>query len=209
MSKIAMVTRPEKILIAMCKLSKGTTQPCRYEDIVVNAFKLFPEDFQLRGYSQFPDSSDIHKPLYGPLKKQGLVRAANKTFHLTEKGLTRAKELAHAINGSQGMKAERLTRDIEQEISRLKATTATRLFLAGDGDKILDTDFYAYLGATVRTERNDFLGRLRAVGEAVETAAKLDPQPLHMKLKELHDFSLKKFDGIIKRRQGGRHELQD
>lgn len=203
MSELEMATRPEKIIVAMYKLSKGTTQPCRYEDIVVKAFELFPEDFQLRGYPSFPDSSDVHKPLYGPLKKLGLVRAANKMFSLTEKGLTRAKEFVRVINGNQSAKVERLTRDIVQEINRLKGTTAVRLFLASNGDKVLDTDFYAYLGATVRTERNDFLGRLHAVGEAVETAAKLDPQPIHLKLKELHSLLLAKFDDIVKRRQGG------
>ncbi len=57
------VSRPEKIILAMCNLSKGTTSPCRYEDIVVKAFEMFPKDFQLRGHPQYPDSSDIHKPL--------------------------------------------------------------------------------------------------------------------------------------------------
>ena len=196
-------SRPEKILVAIFKLAKGTTKPCRYEDIVVKSFELFPQDFQLRGYPQYPDSSDIHKPLYGPLKQHGLVRAANKMFALTEKGLTRARELGATINGNGGSKAERLTRDVVQEVNRLKATTAVRLFLEGKRDKILDTDFYAYLGATVRTERNDFLGRLHAVGEAVNTAARLDTQPLHLKLRELHEFLLEKFESVVSRRKEG------
>ena len=202
MNRLVGPTRPEKILVAIFKLSKGTTKPCRYEDIVVKSFEIFPQDFQLRGHPQYPDSSDIHKPLYGPLKKHGLVRAANKMFSLTEKGLTRAKELGAVINGNGGSDAKRLTRDVVQEINRLRATTAVRMFLEGKQDKILDTDFYAYLGSTVRTERNDFLGRLHAVGEAVKTAARLDAQPLHLKLKELHGFLLENFRGVVSQRQG-------
>lgn len=198
-----MSTRPEKILIAMHDLARGTTQPCRYEDIVVKAFELFSTDFQLRGYPQYPDSSDIHKPLYGPLKRQGLVKAANKMFSLTDKGLTRAKILAQPKKDSELGRGERITRDVAHEIERLQTTNAWRLYLEGNQDKILDTDFYVFLGVTVRTDRNGFLGRLRSVEEAVKIAAKVDSQLSHLKLSELCGFLFTKFDPIIKRRNGG------
>src|ERR1017187_9591861 len=109
------ISRPDKILLALHSLSDKTIRPCKYEDIVVKAFQLFPEDFQLRGYPQFPDSSDIHKPLYGPLKRAGLVRAANKTFALTERGLTRATSLSGgAKNTGSDVSEKRLTRDITE-----------------------------------------------------------------------------------------------
>ncbi len=199
----SMNTRPEKILIAMYGLSKGTDRPCRYEDIVVKAFELYPVDFQLRGYPQYPDSSDIHKPLYGPLKRQGLVRAANKMFSLTEKGLTKAKIFAHPEKSNNSDGVGRVTRDVAREIERLKVTNAWRLFLEGHQDKILDTDFYVFLGVTVRTERNSFLGRARSVEDAVKIAAKVDPQTAHLKLEELSCFLFKKFDAIIKKQHGG------
>ena len=60
--------RPEKILVAMHRLAEGGTEFLRYEDIVVKAFEMFPDEFALRGHSRFSDSSDIHKPLYGILK---------------------------------------------------------------------------------------------------------------------------------------------
>ena len=56
--------RPQKILLTMLELSGGTTKSLKYEDIVVGAFKKFPDEFALRGYPEYPDSSDIHKPLY-------------------------------------------------------------------------------------------------------------------------------------------------
>lgn len=187
----------------MYSLAKGTIQPCRYEDIVVKAFELFPTDFQLRGYPQYPDSSDIHKPLYGPLKRQGLVKAANKMFCLTDKGLTRAKVLTQLKKESQLAQIERITRDVAHEIERLQTTNAWKLYLEGNQDKILDTDFYVFLGVTVRTDKNGFLGRLRSVEEAVKTVVKADPQPIHLKLGDLCNFLFVKFDSIIKRRDGG------
>src|SRR5687768_6324691 len=85
--------RPQKILVAMFLLSEGSTKPLKYEDIVVKAFLKFPDDFALRGYPEYPDSSDIHKPLYGVLKRQGLIRSGDKSFSLTERGVTEAARL--------------------------------------------------------------------------------------------------------------------
>src|SRR5438128_58107 len=166
------IPRPEKILIAMLHLSPDSNQPLEYEDIVVTAWKLFPEDFGLRKYvREYPDASDIHKPLYGPLKARGLVLAGNKKFKLTDKGIAYAEQLDKVrqgllpldkvIGGLQVL--DRLSRDKETELKRAAESDAFRLFATGQKEKILDTDFYAYLAATVRTDRNEFLGRLKTV----------------------------------------------
>src|SRR5881409_4036002 len=130
--------RPDKIIIAMYDLAGGTSKPLKYEDIVVKAFELYPQDFGLRGYPKFPDSSDIHKPLYGPLKRAGYVLAGNKQFRLTQKGLERAKELVSA-NEKRGPKSGiRLTRDKEAELQRIYQTDAFRLFVEDKKEDILD-----------------------------------------------------------------------
>src|SRR5881409_1228386 len=105
--------RPDKIIIAMYDLAGGTSKPLKYEDIVVKAFELYPQDFGLRGYPKFPDSSDIHKPLYGPLKRAGYVLAGNKQFRLTPKGLERARQLSTLGRKIEKTGGERLSRDKE------------------------------------------------------------------------------------------------
>lgn len=155
--------RPEKILQAMYELSRGTAKSLQYEDIVVEAFKLFPADFSLRGYPNYPDSSDLHKPLYGPLKRSGYVISANKTFKLTPKGVEHAKKLRLGESPSP----DRLDRETQTEVSRLIESDAFRMIVSGRHDSVLDTDFYSYIGVTVRTPKNDFIGRLTAVRDAV------------------------------------------
>jgi len=49
-------------------------------------------------------------------------------------------------------------------------SAAFKLYSDGSGERILDTDFYAFLGCTVRTPANDFFGRLNVTDEAVKTA---------------------------------------
>jgi hypothetical protein len=198
--------RPEKILVAMYLLTNGESRMLRYEDIVVKAFQLFPDEFALRGYPNFPDASDIHKPLYGPLRRAGLIRRANKNFALTPKGIEVGKQLCAALQDrplDEG-DAERLTRDKEAEIQRMVDTAAFQLMAEGRQQRILDTDFYTFLGCTVRTDRIDFLGRLTTVKDAVESAVRLkQPNPdTARRLNDLLTFLKKKFSGIIKRKEG-------
>lgn len=96
-----------------------------------------------------------------------------------EKGFTKAKTLAEiSRNGDATTENnERFSRDMESEIARIRKTDAVQLYKAGKGEQILDTDLYSYLSVSVRTPRNDFCGRMRAVSDAVEKAAKLDPEP--------------------------------
>lgn len=195
--RLAEIQRPDKILVAMYELAKGTKKALKYEDIVVKAYEMFKEDFSLRGYPQYPDASDIHKPLYGPLKRSGFVRSANKTFALTEQGIAHAAQL----QGHTGRGEERLERADEAEIKRIQETEAFKLFSGDEGDKILDTDFYGYLGVTVRSPRNEFIQRLTIVSQAVQRAAALGRDPRHRKVKELHEFLVGKFGAIIQRKQ--------
>jgi len=166
--------RPEKILVAMHRLSSGGTGFLKYEDIVVKAFKMFPDEFALRGYPEYPDSSDIHKPLYGVLKKQCLVRAAQKKFALTPRGVEVAERLINKAGASlEAVRTpDRLTRDVEAEVDRMCRSAAYQIYTQGKKERILDTDFYAFLGCTVRTSRNDFIGRMNASKDAVKAARK-------------------------------------
>ncbi len=192
----------------MWKLSGGKTASLKYEDIVVQAFKLFPEEFALRGYPEFPDSSDIHKPLYGVLKRGGMVRSANKTFSLTQRGIETARRIAEAVGkkAQRPQSADRMTRDVQLEVERMVGSAAFKLHLEGKDPKILDTDFYAFLGCTVRTPRNDFLGRLRATDEAIKTSLRLNQPDAETAraLSSLWSTLNSQFRDVVERRRGGR-----
>ncbi len=192
----------------MLQLSGGSPKPLEYEDIVVKSWELFPEEFGLRKYvHKYPDSSDQHKPLYGPLKDKGYVLSGNKKFRLTEKGVVYATALEKAWKGLVPLgkamgtvdKPDRLSRDKEAQLKRICGTEAFKLFASGSPDSILDTDFYTYLGVTVRTERHDFQGQLKTVADAVADAARIAGDPRYSEAAKLHSFLTDKFKGIIER----------
>jgi len=190
------LTKPQKILAIMLELGGGMSKPLQYEDIVVAAFRRYPADFQLRGYPEYPDSSDIHKPLY-EMKKRGLVRAANKMFELTPRGVELASRLMH----SESQISDRMTKQEEYEINRVLSSAAFGLFRDGRAEAILDTDFYDYLGVTVRTAKGDFLGRLANVAGAVKAFAEKRGGDTAVLLQGLHAFLCDRFADEIKARE--------
>ena len=190
------LSKPQKILSVMFELSKGDSKPLQYEDIVVTAFHRYPEDFQLRGYPQYPDSSDIHKPLY-KMKRDGLVRSANKSFQLTPRGL----DVARTLLNIAGPARDRLTKPEENEINRILKSQVFQLFQQGETDRILDTDFYEYLGVSVRTAKGDFLGRLATVEQAVTAHRSKRNDGVSEALTKIHKWIVDRFEGEIAARK--------
>jgi hypothetical protein len=208
------LSRSQKLILVLYKLSGASKKQVRFEDIAVEAHRLFRSDFQLRGYPDFPDTGDIvHKPLYSELKKAGYVLSGNKFFSLTAKGLEYAKKLLQVTGFDKGMKninslhtTDKLRMSEENEIERILKTQAFQLYTAGKNDEIIDTDFYEYLGVTVRTNKFDFLGRLTTVEDAID-AVKSKDNTIFKGLSSFHTFLTEKFKeniNYVKNSKGGK-----
>ena len=77
------LTQSEMLLISFYRSSGGTTSKVPYEELVLQAWRDFPQTFSLRNHPEHPDASDMHKTLYQALKPQGLViPLGNKIFRL-------------------------------------------------------------------------------------------------------------------------------
>jgi hypothetical protein len=166
--------RPAKILEALYRLSPDGPRLVTYEDIVVKAWELYPDDFGLRGYSdRYPDASDIHVPLYKELKSNGLVASGptrQKKFKLTNAGWDLANALYADETESTPQATGRMSRSGGQELEHLEHATATRLYLEGKSEEILDTDFFAFYRTSVRAPAREFQSRLAQTQRALEEA---------------------------------------
>ncbi len=96
---------------------------------------------------------------------------------------------------------DRFTKLEETEINRIVASAAFKLFQQGREDAILDTDFYEYLGVTVRTSRANCLGRLSNVEHAIAAHERKRSDRLSPTLRALHEFLLSKFKTEIEARK--------
>ena len=191
------LSRGEKILTFLYEFGDGGRTKIRYEDIVAGLFKKYPHDFHLKGYPEYPDSGDlIHKPLYD-FKKKGYLNAANKVFSLTERGVEHAKQLLSGSPVSSGSINERLSRSATTELSRVKNLEGFGLFAKGEQGKLSDTDFYAYLGVTVRTQKNTFIGRVETMNAIVEELGHHEVDSLYLAVRKYHDFLMEKHRDVI------------
>jgi hypothetical protein len=192
------LSRPEKILVTLYELSDGKKKSLRFENIVVALFKQYKEEFHLPGYPKYPDSENVNKAIYSNLKRFGFVNYGNKIFSLTDKGLLFAKELKRKIGNKKFVYSIKLSRFIDNETIRMKKLDGFKFFLSNNTQKILDTDFYNYLGVSVRTEKNEFLGRLKTIEDVInELQTKAIKEPLYSKLVDYHKFLVNKFKDII------------
>lgn len=189
------LSRGEKILTFLYEFGNGERTKIRYEDIVAGLFKKYPHDFHLKGYPEYPDSGDlIHKPLYD-FKKKGFLNASNKVFSLTERGVEFAKQLLDG-NVPSGSADDRLSRSSTTELSRVKNLEGLDLFMSGEQSKLSDTDFYAYLGVTVRTQKNAFIGRLETMNATIDEVRHHMDSP-YLSIAKYHDFLMEKHKDVI------------
>lgn len=189
------LSRGEKILLFLYELSEGGRAKIRYEDIVVGLFKKYPHDFQLKGHAEYPDSGDmIHKPLYD-FKKKGYVNAENKIFSLTDRGIELARQLSGKEKVTKNSK-DRLSRSAETEVLRVKSLEGFLLFVNGNKEHLSDNDFYNYLGVTVRTQKNSFIGRLETMNVTIEELKRNSGGALYKNIINYHDFLISKYRNI-------------
>lgn len=195
-NKVKKLFVKEKLLIIIYKMSLKQKSPLKYEDVYVKAFKKYPNDFQLRGYPDYLDTELMSKKIYD-LRKNGALQVHRKFITITEKGKTVAEKLLQSgtTHSNNDALSKALSRDILNQVERIKNTDAFLLFADDKKDQIVDTDFFAYLGTTVRTERTDFRARIKTVQDVIENIKVSDEYKI---IVELHTYLFEKFKDLIK-----------
>jgi hypothetical protein len=190
------LSKEQKVLLSLFRLWKEGRKKVRYEDIVVQVFKDYSSDFHLKGYPEFPDTGDaVHKPLYD-YRKKGMVSASNKMFSLTPHGVAEVERLHAAEKGGPAAKESRhrLERDAQIEIERVKQLECFKLFLSGKHDEIIDADLFEYLGVSVRSSKNDFIGRLETMKSAIHSVKESGLRdPMLLGASQFHEFMMNRF----------------
>lgn len=191
------LNKGDKILLVLFNLSKGLKKILKFEDIVVALFKKFPNDFHLKGYKEYPDSGDSIKRRLYTFRDNGLLNVNNMVFSLTDKGIDYAQRIKKGVGTKNIGSKENFDRYIEKEVNRIKKLRSFLLFLNKDFKNILDTDFFDYLGISVKSERMDFKARLNFIKEVNKVVSAEKKEPF-LSMNKFHNFMLDKFESDIK-----------
>lgn len=122
----------EKLLIAAYEIESIKHGPFSAEDLVVRAWKSYPDTFGLSGYRgeggslQYPDSNRVFAEIMGskPIRQRGYLRkVGKKMYQLTEAGIAEAKRISMGPTTSNTRKIS-LPREFETELQRLFNTKA-------------------------------------------------------------------------------------
>ena len=124
-----------------------------FENIVVAAFRLFPNKFSLLGYSSYPDAKRVHKCLRRCTYKtrQWLGGKERQGFAITERSeqvIAKSRcmiEVAGLVPG----RAHSATRRKERLLSEVESSLAYVKILKGESDSVSEGDFCFLLQGTL------------------------------------------------------------
>lgn len=169
----------EKLLLAAYDLEQRGKTTFSAEDLVVAAWKSFPEAFGLAGYRSedgrpaYPDSNRVFAEIMGtkPIRNRGLiVKVGTKMYQLTEAGRRQARALI-GRDASPGVARASLDRKVAGKLRALLESKALGKMKDGRGDELTFHDACAFWGISPRSSANDFHARV-ADFEAVVDAAR-------------------------------------
>ena len=170
----------EKLLLAAYDLENNGKRPFSAEDLVVCAWRKFPDAFGLAGYKGedgqlcYPDSNRVFAEIMGskPIRKRGfLKKVGTKMYQLTESGSENARLLLNQIGESQIGKSG-LSRETKQQLKRLFASKAVEKFRNKQIEDITFYDACAFWGISPRSSAIELQGRIANLEKVVESAIK-------------------------------------
>lgn len=192
----------DKILLAIYELNKKRTSGRKItkEEMVVKVWKMFPADFCLKGYPQYPNA-DISKYIT-KLFKENLLKGSFFNYILTSKGKEYAEGIMHSGKSDKKKIVISSSREIEAEIKRIKTSKVFHLFLKRETD-FLESDLFDFLGTSARSlldsNKTTFISKYNLIMKEVipfcEKNKKTDPEAEKIVL--LSDILIKKFRDIL------------
>lgn len=169
----AVLSKTEKLLCAAAILAKEGQEEFSAEDLAVQAHKMFPQDFSLKGHPEYPDSNVVFIQVMGrkaPLIIRGwLEKTGTKQYRLTAKG---ADDL-NRLEGYQSTGNVRLGRPLEDGLARLLTSAACELYAAGREQEITFHQFCRFSELSARDRWQKVRGKLTSLEHLVGEARKL------------------------------------
>jgi hypothetical protein len=168
----------DKLLVAAHALEEEGRQRFSAEDLVVMAWRKYPEAFGLAGYTDkdgrplYPNSNRVYAEIMGskPLRKNGWLRkVGSKMYQLTEAGRSQGRSVSGLACTETATKWA-LAREQVDFIRKLFDSRAATKFRAGQREDISFFDACGFWGISAGSNAKDLWGRFAEVETILATA---------------------------------------
>jgi len=173
----------DKLLLAAYKLENTGKIRFSAEDLVVTSWKMFPDAFGLKGYSDtsgralYPDSNRVYVEIMGskPLRKKGLLKkVGEKLYQLTDAGRTRVRSISQntdKISEDKSRSKSTLARGKAHELIQLFESRAAKKNRRGDREDISFYDACGFWGISPRSNAKDLWTSFSHVEDILKSAS--------------------------------------
>ena len=173
MAKIDQLTIPEKLLLAALQ-ARERSKTFTAEDLVVEAWQMFPDTFGLAGYSdKYPDSNRVLTNIMGTKGMRGkgwLQKVGEKQYRLTSKGLTDGEARSNFTGQAETRLRAELDRRTTKALERLVNTSAVKKEFGEQLGPLTFNDACGFWDISSRSNANTLIGRLSDVLVLLERA---------------------------------------
>jgi len=169
----------DKLLTAVLALEAEGRLRFSAEDLVVMAWRMYPEAFGLAGYTDkeghpiYPNSNRVYAEIMGskPLRKNGWIRkVGSKMYKLTEAGRSQA-HLISEIPPTSSAEKWAIARDRIDFIRKLFDSRASTKFRAGHREDISFFDACGFWGISASSNAKDIWSRFADIKTTLATAS--------------------------------------
>jgi len=170
----------DKILVAALEVEKSGKKHFSAEDLVVSAWRAFPNAFGLQGYLSddgraiYPNSNRVYAEIMGskPLRKRGLLqKCGNKMYRLTEAGRNQARLLA-SVPLQESTEKWALAREKIEMVRRLFESKVAQKFRSGSFNDISFFDACGFWSISPRSSAKDLYSRFADIESVLDAAIK-------------------------------------
>jgi len=179
MGRFGKLSVSDKLLLAAYDLMQAGRKSFSAEDLVVAAWKKFPDVFGLSGHLDdkgqpvYPDSNRVFAEIMGskPIRERGLlVKVGNKMYQVTDAG----REYAHSLNSSTPTESRvRKAGLARPTIEALKKLLSSKVVEKAKNNRPDDITFYdacAFWGVSPMSSAIELEGRISNFEKIVDTA---------------------------------------
>ncbi|SRR5581483_853344 len=192
------ISQAKMVLLAIYRVSQMVGNRIPFEDLVVQAWKDYPDQFSLRNHPEHPDSYRVYNRIYTTLiTERWLVSLRKQVYRLTDKGIEIARELeSRSSVKEEKIKINNLTRDEEEFFNHAIKSRALATWKQNKKVDLIDYDARLFFQFSTGTPIRERKRKLENAQDAIQKALALE-LPEAVNLNDLFQFFIKKFPSLF------------